>query len=318
MKYIFNIIILFFLLNSGLIAQSSNTQNKFLYTLAMLPNWQSGQDEFIQIQRTTEQIIKENRIIEGTLKAQIEIKVISIQAEYYVLEWTYRNVEFHSPLPEQETLFSPKFGITEGLNIRFHLDKRGYFRKIENWQDIQKLAYQKIESFNPKGLSESKIQNLRNQYKAIYATQNQIETVFSKDILLYYGVYGQVYKLGKEKKKEVKLSNPLGGKDFPATISIELKNLNLTEQEGKVEVLQITKPETNREILYQYFQNVAKNQGKTPPEKDKIPLIELQDKSVFDINTTSHTVHKVERTRTLKSSNFQKIETTKIGFIEGN
>lgn len=312
MKYVWNIILILFVSNSNIIAQSSHVESNISYTIMMLPNWKIGQTYHVKVQRKTEQIIKNNHNIEGVLDAKVKIQVREIQAQHYVIDWIYEDITFYSPLPEQEILFSPKFGINKGLHIRFHLDTKGHFKKIENWQAIQEVVYNKIDNFKPQNLSETKLKELRKQYKAVYATQKQIETIFSKDIILYYGVYGQVYKLGTEKKTEVSLPNSLGGKDFPATLSVKLKDLDLSKQLGTVEVTQTTQPKINQEILYQYFKKVAENQGRLLPEKSKVPLIDLKDESLFYINTLSYDIYQAERVRTLQSCNFQKIETTKI------
>ncbi|MCX6154486.1 MAG: hypothetical protein NT007_10020 [Candidatus Kapabacteria bacterium] len=251
-------------------------------TFSISGNWQKSELVKLKIKHSQENTIQGQNMKMISTK-NVEIKILDKDTSGYRIEWWYKTAKLEGiENPAQKAMTD--FAV--GVKVIFLTDTNGKFKYLDNIYAIQRHLKKGLEKFEKKA-GDEKMEYIAKQLKLLIETRDAINEAFSKEIILYYNYYGEIFKKDSTIILETKLPNPLGGESFPGTLFVKVDSVNFENNYCKIgSRLELDKEKTNAIFLNMYRQ-VYKQAGKPEPSAKDIPKVNVKDvsTSIFDLKS---------------------------------
>jgi hypothetical protein len=198
--------------------------------------WQKGDVANFTLTQSKEQFDNKQLLIRGSSVSQIEIKVLFANTNSYILNWKYRDIKVNGneSQDEEEKEFAT---LIKGINFIYKVSHYGEFQELVNWAEVQAAVIKIIDRLIAKAKNPN-LQPALDQARTVFSTRENIERLIMKDIQLYHSIYGGEYPLNQKMAAETSLPNISGGNPFPATVELELYELDRKTNICKIRVVQ--------------------------------------------------------------------------------
>lgn len=141
----------------------------------------------------------------------------------------------------------------------------------------------------------------------MYNSKESIEANTIKDALQFYTFHGAKYTLGEKYEGQLQFPNNYGGKPFDVTTTVNLDELNVSDDNSVIRMYQVVDSKQLTDATYGYLKR-AGILGDSLPSREKMPSVSTEIWTASRIHgSTGWTTYSIE-TREIKSEETINVE----------
>lgn len=272
-------------------------------SIDLVPRWKQSQKYHFQMIKTRHKYQDEKSTLKATTRTDLEIEVLRADKEGYLVRWVVGETRFDdSKLAEIAVEQLPS--LLKGMQIIIELDSEATITGVQNWKEI-KDSYSKTldtmtAALRKSGQDNTSIEKIRAQIDSMFATKEQIETLFTREAQLFFLPLGRSYNLSKAIEYEDLLMNPLGGEPIPSRGVFTLKAINRILDRATVTWKQEVDPDEAARVMEKSVKDLAARIDKPVPNEERYGPLIIKDDAEFSIELSSGWVNRLTHTRVVK------------------
>jgi hypothetical protein len=270
-------------------------------TVRLQPRWKEGEKRRFELVKGRRQSGGGAPKLDGTSRTALEIEVLEIQPEGFVVAWTLGETTFDDPAHAKDPTLQAISSMTKDLRTVLELDANASIRAVRNWTDLRDACSRVLEKITAdlkaKGVDPAVIQGAHAQVAPLLTSKEGVEQLLTREAQLFYSVVGMELDPEDPNEYEDKLPNPLGGEAFPSRGKFELEDVDKHGGLAKVAWTQTMDPVAAARIMGKTVQELAKKVGKEAPAGQLPKKIDIQDRGAFTVEVSTGWVRVLEYTR---------------------
>lgn len=268
--------------------------------------WQKGAVKTFSITHRKEKQQAGKPVTQSVVSYDAYLRIIDSTQAGYTIEWTQQNYRSEGVDPQTMALTN---SLMQGLKIIYKTDDIGTFKELVNWKSIRDFWIGKMEASVDK--SDKNAVEAMKKTKALFQSKESLEAVLIREIRLYHMPYGVEYTY-KGQQVEILLPNITGGEPFPATIHLQLTEINPSKDACHIRMVQTLEKEKGRALLIAMLQKLfAAQLGDSDIEKE-IKVLEMTDTNEFDLTLSTGWLSKASVKRMVNIGGVTQVETYNI------
>ncbi|MBP1637518.1 MAG: hypothetical protein H6Q18_307 [Bacteroidetes bacterium] len=154
---------------------------------------------------------------------KIDVEILDTVANSYTIQWILHDFKL---INASNAGMKDLYQLLENSRIVFSTTRKGQFKEILNWNELQQKYKTGIDLLRSKYASSPEMTALLNESENQYHANEKTESSIAKLINQFYAFHGGKYKLGKELSKPVKLPNRFGEKPFDGVLTVQLDDID--------------------------------------------------------------------------------------------
>jgi hypothetical protein len=260
-------------------------------TLEVLPRWKKGEVLYFQRVASRQKGYADKVTFESTCRTNLQIEVVDIENDMFVLAWTWGETKFDDPRQAANPLVQNAINLAKGCPIVLVLDSQAGIREVRNWKEQQDLAMKALNLFTNElkanGIERAAIDAIRAQVAAMFVTKQAVELFCTREPQIFFMALGMEFRGQMPLQFEDKLPNPLGGEPIPSRSRLVLKELDKKQGLAKVTWNQTASTDIAR-LVEKPVKQMAQRLGKNLPDEG-IPNfpVTLEDSAEFSFELSS-------------------------------
>lgn len=262
--------------------------------------WQKGDVANFTLTQVKEKYENKKLLMSGSSTSQVEIKVLYANKDSYILNWKYGDIKINGEQPQDEAV-KEFASLTKGINFIYKVSELGEFQELVNWAEVQASVLKIIDKLIEKS-SNPNLQPSLTQARKVFSSKESIEMLIMKDIQLFHSVYGGEYLLKQKLAGETELPNILGGNPFPATVEVELYELDQKKSTCKIRVLQVIDKQKAADEINAWLKKNGQSKTNNPNP------IDITDKTEYEIELERGWINRYIHTRTAEVNGMKNVE----------
>lgn len=262
--------------------------------------WQKGDVANFTLTQIKEKYENKKLMMSGSSTSQIEIKVLYANKDSYILNWKYGDIKVQGEEGQDEAV-KEFASLTEGINFTYKVSELGEFQELVNWAEVQASVIKILDKLIEKSGNPS-LQPVLRQARKVFSSKESIEMLIMKDIQLFHSVYGGEYLLKQKMVGETELPNILGGNPFPATVEVELYELDQKNNICKISVLQTIDKQKAADEINAWLKKNGQSKTNNPSPVD------ITDKTDYEIELVRGWINRYAHIRTTQVNGMKNVE----------
>jgi len=284
-------------------------------TRVLLPHdWAAGT-------RYTLSYVKEREDYEGAQLVKRNVSTTPITVEYaarnergFVVRWTFGRTAVATDDAAAASLASSIASINEGFALDLQLDAQGSVigftdeaRALESFRAHHaRVKHMLLEQLGQDPATREVLERALD-VSAGLLDGPLFRSAMLRDPGLFHSWCGGEYELGQRTESDAELPSPLGG-SLPARRAVELVRLQSEPPEAVLEHTLTMDPATARRALTEALQQLARQNGDTPPKDAEVPHFLINDCTTHVFDLASGSPKRVEFVRTIETEGARRIE----------
>jgi len=270
------------------------------------PKFRAGQVLLLDMKNTRE----DNRAGRptGTSKIPITLKILKADANGFVVDWISGETRFEDPAQASNPIFQFASKTLKDLHMEAILNSRGAFQRLRNQADVEakmQLAVDGAESI-PEPRRPQTIDAMGRMI-----TPKALIAAVSKEVQLYFGLYGVEIEKGKPFEGSLEVPNPLGEGNLPSQIRIDLKEIDPSTEEVQLPLEQRYDPNA----LLSSLPAALGTAGPRLASAERLRSGSLFDTGQFTFDTRSGCMRRIQHERTATIRQVRRIDRTEITLL---
>ncbi len=198
-------------------------------TVDLSPSWRVGNRWEVEYTLTKEDYQGEKRNKSGTSRTPLQIEVVEVLPDGFVLNWTQGKTALIGDVPPEakNPLTVRLLEMMNGLTLRLRTDENASVLALLNSDEVrakfQGAFDELIEWARAQGASPADIEQLRASLGPIFGLGKELsDTVFFKEPSLLFAVCGMQLRVGEVAEFENLVAHPLLSAPLPAVTTVRL------------------------------------------------------------------------------------------------
>jgi hypothetical protein len=211
----------------------ANDVNMPQQLFTVLPHWKKG--EKVGYEKTKIRNVRRDGHASSVKSVgTYDIEVVDANGKGFSLLYTNfksKHIEMPSDANVNNVIKRMQQKVTAAItdaNIIFLLDSEGTIKDIKNWKELQRVGKTAIEAMCDEikfaDFDKKMSEQIREQAMNMFATKEQIIAMSTREEAVFYAAMAVVFDASKKVEYQGQISNPFGGKPFPAQGYYILKN----------------------------------------------------------------------------------------------
>lgn len=284
----------------SLLALTAIAGPAFAQDVDIVPKFRAGDAFQLEVIRVRENSTSPQQNNRG--RTLVDVRVISANADGYVIEWVPGATVVSSPLGAQNPLLGVDSRVLQDIRFRLKLGADGELQGMANQAEIApklKTVVDAIVRQLAAGIPEDERKAFLDFIGQILSVEVLIATA-TRDAATYFGLNGATLTVGQAVEVDLEQPNPLGGEPIPSRFRVRMESANS-------ESASLTSTTTyDPAFLVRLTNSLATQAGKPipPAELAKLPPMEMADDAsyLFDRKTGLMRELKVNRRVTVGSN----------------
>jgi hypothetical protein len=279
------------------------------------PNWKVG-DQF------TVEMVKERMTGKTTANKGhvfLDMLVQEKGENFYILHCTYGKFELEGS-QKDNPLVVKMMNLSEGLCLKIKTDEDGLPQELINANEIvekSKKSIDLVEEFmKDNKLPQAMIEQIISPVRAMYEKPETVKRTVLNEISLFFLFCSAKLESDKVSEFDESLPNPFQGESLPAKGTILLKEFDKQTGIAAIEYCLTIDKKKAAPIL---FASMKKMMPQVPdPTKEKMPQLDIADKTLYRIDTKKGWSVSVEHSRNIKmTGQVEHIQNLRFKTIKG-
>jgi len=235
---------------------------------------------------------------------EVDITITDSTATSYTIEWLYKNFSTQG----DNLLLRKLSALSENLRVVITTDEMGAFVEVVNWEEVRDFMRKGFDLIGEDLKSDPKTAQVLTQLTAMFSSREAIQSVAIKDILQYYTFHGARYKLNEEYSAAQRVSNMFGGEPFDTELTVLLDEIDPDNDDCVLRLWQEVDSTQTTEASYEFIKKTALATGSTPPRREAIQPLSIEDRTASRIHGSSGWVLFTINTREVTTEGLRTIE----------
>ncbi|MCX2743311.1 hypothetical protein OO013_05510 [Mangrovivirga sp. M17] len=301
-KYLFFLIILIGSLKS--LAQDKPTGP----AIQILANWMLHDNKTYTVTENKFKVIETDTVVNESIKYDVFVEVYDSTSTSYTVEWTYDNFLVESNAFSLNQLSS----ILTGLSIKFKTDELGIFDKLINYNAIQNLIKNNLNSISDQFESTKSYEKFKGWVESEYLVQTNFETKVIKDILQFHQFHGTELYDNETYFGEIQVPNIYGGEPFDTDITFWLEDNDFSSGIFEVKMQEVINSKQLTQATYDFMKNNFSGLEEfTPDNTDLFPTLTKAIFTTASVHESGWVIQSVQTSET-RANKTSRIEVRKI------
>ncbi len=204
--------------------------------LTIIPGWNLG--DSYQVQVNVFQSFGKDEKKDNVLSSNHTISVVDSNEQYYIIDWICNDlmVGISNDLPDVlfKEIMNKKLEEIGELKYKLKISKRGKFKELLNWPEIQLVFYHLADSLESSlihleeyNFSSDEIEEIKNRFITRINTKDEIISHALDITGILLGAYNQVLHLKEKQVRGVYIPSGEKGSYYPATLETHVENLDV-------------------------------------------------------------------------------------------
>ncbi len=280
--------------------------------VTIAPKFRVGQVLQLELKNTRE----DNRAGRptGTSKTPITIRVLKADANGFVVDWIQAETKFEDPAQASNPVFQFASKALKDLHMEAILNSGGAFQRLRNQAFVEAKMQVALDGLMGK-FAESIPEPRRQQTSEAMGrlvTPKLLIAAVSKEVQLYFALYGIEIEKGKPFDGKVDVPNPLGEGSLPSQIRIELKETD----PGLEEVQLSLEQRYDSDALLSLLPAALGAIGSRLASAERLRSGSLLDTGQFTFNTKSGCMQRIFHERTATMGQVRRLDRTEICLLK--
>ncbi len=227
-------------------------------------------------------------------KYVVDISVVDSTADSYVIDWFYRDHEFHS----ENELLNKLSSIMEDVTVRVKTNELGVFQEVLNWEDVRECIFKGTRLLAQETKNIPNMDLLIRQLENTYSTKASIELGAISEMQQFYTFHGAKYEFGQEYNADMKVANLYGGEPFDTKVTVWLDEINSEDNNFILRMIQVVDPEQLTAAVFDYLTKMAETLKIDVPKREDIPQVSNETYTASRIHGSGWIIYSVETKET--------------------
>ncbi|MBX2992313.1 MAG: hypothetical protein KF749_14275 [Bacteroidetes bacterium] len=281
-------------------------------TVQVIGYWNRGDKETYSITEQTFRIQSGDTTSRDQSSYDVEITVADSTASSYTIEWLYKNFSVEG----NNQLLKKLASASENMKVVIRTDEFGGFLEVANWQEVRDFMHRSVQLITSDLPPVPNGGELIANMVAMFSSKEAIESAAIKEIQQFYTFHGGRYKLDLEYSGKTQLPNIFGGEPFDAEMTVLLEEIDEEYEEAILRVWMTVDSDQATNASYEFLKKAAETSGLTPPTRESIPPVSIEDRTATQIHGPSGWVLYSISTREITAEGGSRIETRVIEIKE--
>ena len=280
--------------------------------ITIAPKFRAGQVLLLELKKTRE----DNRAGRptGTATTPITLRVLKADAKGFVVDWTSAETKFEDPAQASNPIFQFASKTLKDLHLEAILNSSGAFQRLRNRAEVETKMQLAVDSLMGK-FAESIPEPRRQQtIEAMgrLATPKTLIAAVSKEVQLYFGLYGVEIEKGKPFDGTLDVPNPLGEGSLPSQIRVDLKEIDVSTGEVQLTLEQRYDPDA----LLSLLPAALGTAGPRLASAERFRSGSVLDTGHFTFNLKSGCMHRIQHERIATMGQVRRLDRTEISLLK--
>ena len=279
--------------------------------VTIAPKFRAGQVLLLELKNTRE----DNRAGRptGTSKTPITLKILKADANGFVVDWIPGETRFEDPAQASNPIFQFASKALKDLHMEAILNSSGAFQRLRNQADVEakmQLAVDGLMGKFAESIPEPRRQQTIDAMGRMITPRALIAAV-SKEVQLYFGLYGVEIEKGKPFEGSLEVPNPLGEGNLRSQIRIDLKEIDPSTEEVQLSLEQRYDPNA----LLSSLPAALGTAGPRLASAERLRSGSLFDTGQFTFDTRSGCMRRIQHERTATMGQVRRLDRTEITLL---
>ena len=280
--------------------------------VTIAPKFRVGQVLQLELKKTRE----DNRAgrLTGTSRTPITLRVLKADANGFVVDWIPGETKFEDPAQASNPILQFASKILKDVHMEAMLNSSGAFQRLRNQTAVEAKMQVAVDNLMGK-LAESIPEPRRQQTSEAMGrlvTPKVLIAAATKEVQLYFALYGIEIEKGKPFDGKVDVPNPLGEGSLPSQIRIELKETD----PGLEEVQLSLEQRYDSDALLSLLPAALGAIGSRLASAERLRSGSLLDTGQFTFNTKSGCMQRIFHERTATMGQVRRLDRTEISLLK--
>lgn len=280
--------------------------------ITIAPKFRAGQVLLLELKKTRE----DNRVGRptGTATTPITLRVLKADANGFVVDWIPAETKFEDPAQASNPIFQFASKILKDLHMEAILNSSGAFQRLRNQADVEakmQLAVDGLMGKFAESIPEPRRQQTIEGVGRLVTPKALIAAV-TKEVQLYFGLYGVEIEKGKPFEGHLDVPNPLGEGSLPSQIRIDVKEIDPRAEEVQLTLEQRYDPNA----LLSLLPAALGTAGPRLASAERFRSGSLFDTGQFTFNTRSGCMRRIQHERTATMGQVRRLDRTEISLLK--
>ncbi|HET6226737.1 MAG TPA: hypothetical protein VFF27_10690, partial [Bacteroidia bacterium] len=140
--------------------------------------------------------------------------------------WKYGATSILGAAPEQiDQRTRNLINIYKGIELRFLIDEKGAFHEITNYEECKAAISNQFKFIYENASSKTtpeQFEKMSEAMSATYDTPEKLISTYFPELSLFFNLFGKTVEADSIYHSKTELSNPFGGRNFPAELTTQL------------------------------------------------------------------------------------------------
>lgn len=276
------------------------------------PKFRAGQVLRLELKKTRE----DNRAGRptGTSTTPITLRVLKADVNGFVVDWIPAETRFEDPAQASHPIFQFASKILKDLHLEAVLNSSGAFQRLRNQTAVETKMQLAVDSMMAK-LAESIPEPRRQQTLEAMSrmvTPKVLIAAATREVQLYFALYGIEIEKGKPFDGNVDVPNPLGEGSLSSQIRINVKEIDPSAEEVQLTLEQRYDPDALLSLLPAALGTVGPRLASAARSRSGNVL----DRGEFTFNTRSGCMQRIQHERTATMGQVRRLDRTEISLLK--
>ena len=280
--------------------------------VTIAPKFKVGQVLLLELKKTRE----DNRAGRptGTATTPVTLRVLRANANGFVVDWISAETKFEDPAQASNPIFQFASKTLKDLHMEAILNSNGSFQRLRNQTEVEAKMQLAVDGLMGK-FAESIPEPRRQQtIEAMgrMVTPKALIAAATKEVQLYFALYGVEIEKGKPFEGNLDVPNPLGEGSLPSQIRVDLKEIDPSAEEVQLTLEQRYEPSALLSLLPAALNTVGPRLAGT----ERFRSGSLFDTGQFTFSTRSGCMQRIQHERTAIMGQVRRLDRTEITLLK--
>lgn len=282
--------------------------------VAITPKFTAGQVLLLELKKTRE----DNRAGRpvGVSTTPVTLRVLKAGANGFVVDWVPSDTQFDDPAQASNPVIQMASKVLKGFHMEAILNSSGAFQRLQNQSSVEakmqlvvdRLMKQLVASIP----EESRSRTLEAMGRLV--TPRTLIAAATKEIQLYFALYGMEIEEGKPVEETLDVPNPIGDGTLPTQIRVQLNEIDSSTGEVQFALEQ----RYDEKVLLSLLPQALGIADSRLSRSGRSNLGSMVDTGHFTYHSISGCMRRIRHERSIALDRVRRLDRTEISLLKSN